>query len=187
MEVKGQAIKSIQKGVREKFGQEGFDRWLDAISAEAFIVYSQPIDTNTWFPMKTVLIDPMANIAQLFYEWDLKDAAWEFGRYSADFGLKGPYRLFVKISSAKFFLQKASDFMSAYYRPATIETHEYGHDFAVFRITKFPEMEKTIEYRIGGWMERALEINGCKDVKVAITKSLTTFDPYSEFKLSWST
>ncbi len=187
MEVKGRAIKSIQKYVREKFGQKGFDRWLDAISAEAYIVYSQPIDTNAWFPLKPILINPMANIAQLFYQWNLKDAAWEFGRYSADFGLKGPYRLFIKISSSKFFLQKASEFMSDYYRPSTIETTEYGDDFAVFRITKFPEMDKTTEYRISGWIERALEINGCKDVKVEITKSLTTFDPYTEFKINWTT
>jgi len=187
MEVKGRALKSIQKYVREKFGHEGFDQWLAAISTEAYMVYSLPIDANAWFPLKTMLIDPMANIAQLFYHWNLKDAAWEFGRYSADFGLKGPYRLLIKIGSPQFFLQKGAEFMSAYYRPSTIETTEYGDGFGVVRITKFPEMDKTIECRIGGWIQRALEINGCKDVKVEITKSLTTFDPYTEFKITWST
>jgi hypothetical protein len=121
------------------------------------------------------------------YQWNLKDAAWEFGRYSADFGLKGPYRLLVKIGSPQFFLQKGAEFMSAYYRPSTIETTEYGDGFGVVRITKFPEMDKTTECRIGGWIQRALEINGCKDVKVDITKSLTTFDAYTEFKITWST
>jgi hypothetical protein len=187
MEVKGRALKSIQKYVREKFGQEGFDRWLTAISTEAYMVYSQPIDANDWFPLKTMLVDPMANIAQLFYEWDLKKAAWELGRFSADFGLKGPYRLFIKIGSPTFFVQKSSEFMAAYYRPCTIETIEFRDGFGVVHISKFAEMEKTIEYRIGGWMERALEINGCKDVKVEITKSLTTFDPYTEYKITWAT
>ncbi|MDQ1351221.1 MAG: hypothetical protein QG657_1523 [Acidobacteriota bacterium] len=186
MEVKGRALKSIQKYVREKFGQEGFDRWLSAISTEAYMVYSQSIDANAWFPLKTMLIAPMANVAQLFYGWNLKDAAWDFGRYSADFGLKGPYRLLIKIGSPTFFVQKSSEFMSAYYRPSAIETTEYRDGFGVVRITKFPEIDKTIEYRIGGWIERALEINGCKDVKVEITKSLTTFDLYTELKITWS-
>lgn len=186
MEVKGRAIKSVQQYVRKKFGQEGFDRWLSAISTEAYIVYSQPIDTDQWYPLKTILIDPTANIAQLFYEWNLKEAAWEFGRYSADFGLKGPYRILVKLGSPQFFVQKSSEFMSAYYRPSTIES-ESGDGFAIVRITKFPEIDKTMEYRIGGWMQRALEINGCKDVKVDIKKSLTSFEPYTEYKITWDT
>lgn len=187
MEVKGRAVKSIQQYVRKKFGQEGFERWLSAISTEAYMVYSQPIDTDQWFPLKTILVDPTANIAQLFYEWNLKDAAWEFGRFSADFGLKGPYRLLVKLGSPKFFVQKSPEFMSAYYRPSIIETIESRDGSATVHITKFPEMDKTIEYRIGGWMERALEINGCQNVKVNITKSLTSFEPYTEYKITWDT
>jgi hypothetical protein len=185
MEVKGRALKSMQSYVRKKFGQEGFDRWLSAISTEAYMVYSQPIDTDQWFPLKTMLIDPTANIAQLFYEWDLKKAAWELGRFSADFGLKGPFRILVKIGSPNYFVHKSSEFMSAYYRPSTIETAESKDGLAIVHITKFPEIDKTIEYRIGGWMERALEINGCKNVKVNITKSLTSFEPYTEYKITW--
>jgi hypothetical protein len=33
--------------------------------------------------------------------------------------------------------------------------------------------EKVIEYRIGGWIEKALEISGNKDINVEITKSMT--------------
>lgn len=188
MEVKGRAIKSVQRYVKKKFGQEGLDRWLNAISAEAFIVYSQPIDTNQWFPLKTILIDPTANIAQLFYQWNLKEAAWDFGRYSADFGLKGPYRILAKIGSPNFLIKKSPEFMSAYYKPnCSIETVDSGNGFAIIHVSKFPDMEKTLEYRIAGWMERAMEINGCQHVKVEILKSLTSFDPYTEFKITWDT
>ncbi|MCU0287042.1 MAG: hypothetical protein MUF15_11680, partial [Acidobacteria bacterium] len=69
--------------------------------------------------------------------------------------------------------------------PSTIETAESKDGLAIVHITKFPEIDKTIEYRIGGWMERALEINGCKNVKVNITKSLTSFEPYTEYKITW--
>ena len=52
---------------------------------------------------------------------------------------------------------------------------------ALVRITHFPELDKTTEFRICGWMERALEISGCKEVKVEIIKSLTNFQPVSEY------
>lgn len=187
MEVRGRALKSIQKYVRKEFGQEGFDRWLSAISVDAYTVYAQNIDANEWFSLKTYLIEPTANIAQLFFKWDLKEASWQLGRFSADFGLKGPYRLFVKAGSAKFFLHKAAEFMSAYYRPSKIETQEYNEGDAVLRVLEFPEIDKTTEYRIAGWAQRALEINGCRDVDVEITKSLTAFDPHTEFRVRWTT
>ncbi len=46
------------------------------ISPVAWEVYSNS--------MKSLLLEPFANVAQLFYQWYLKAAAWEFGRESAD-------------------------------------------------------------------------------------------------------
>ena len=53
------------------------------------------------------------------------------------------------------------------------------------RISHFPELDKTTEFRICGWIERSLEISGSKNVKVEITKSLTNFQPVSEYELRW--
>ena len=186
-EVKGRVLKSIQKFIIKKFGKEGFDRWLDAISVEAYTIYAQPIDTNEWYPLKTALIDPMANVAQLFYKWDLKEAAWEFGRYAADFGLKGPYKALVKITSAKTMIYKSGDLLATYYRPCKAEVITFEDGRSVVRIKEFTDMDKTTEYRIAGWVQRGLEINGCKEVKVEITRSLTTFDPYTEYTITWET
>lgn len=187
MEVRGRALKSIQNFVRKEFGQEGFDRWLDTIPVEAYTVYSLSIDANEWFPLKKLLIEPTANIAQLFYEWDLKKASWEMGRYSADFGLKGPFRLFFKVGSTKFLIHKSSEILPMYYRPSEMEVAQYREGLIRLHITRFPEIDKTTEYRICGWTQRAMEINGRKNVEVEITKSLTTFDPCTEFRITWET
>jgi len=40
----------------------------------------------------------------------------------------------------------------------------------------------TIELRISGWRERALELCGSKNVKVTITKSLRKGDNLTEYK-----
>ena len=120
----------------------------------------------------------------MFFDWNLKTAAWELGRFSADFGLKY-LKLIVRIGSPNSLLNKASEIISSYYNPSKIEIVKTVDSKVIFRISNFPEMDKAVEYRIAGWIERALEINGCKNVKIGIPKSITNFQPYSEFRVSW--
>jgi hypothetical protein len=185
MEVRGKAIASIPKFVIKKFGKEGYEKFLDAISADAHSVFILPIKLNDWYPLQETLIQPCANIAQLFYKWDLEKASWELGRFSADFGIKTIHKLAIKMGSTEFFLNKASEFMSSYYRPATIGVGEIKNGYAELHITEFPEMDKTVEYRIAGWTQRTMEINGCKKVKVEITKSLCDLKSFTEMQITW--
>ena len=185
MMVRGKALASIPKFVSKKFGKTGYQQWMDTISAEAHAVYALNIDHDEWYPLRETLIQPCANIAQLFFEWDLKKAAWDLGRFSADYGLNNVFKLFVKKNTVDIFINKASEYMSSYYKPAEIEVAEVSESNSIIRITKFPEMDKTIEYRIAGWIQRALEINGCKGVQVDIPASLTNMKLYTEFQINW--
>ena len=47
-------------------------------------------------------------------------------------------------------------------------------------------MDRVIEYNIAGWMERALEITGCREVKVEITKSAAQQNTCTEYKVTWT-
>jgi hypothetical protein len=185
MLVSGKALIPMPKFVTKNFGKEGLERWLEAISVEAHRVFIFPIKPAGWYPLGDTLIKPTANIAQLFYNWDLKAAAWDLGRFSADSGLKNVLKLFVKLGPTQFFFNKATEFLTSYYRPSTIEIVEVKNNSGLFRITEFPEIDKAVEYRIAGWVQRALEINGRKNITIEIPKSLTDFKPYSEFRVSW--
>jgi len=185
MQVSGKALIPMPKFVTKNFGKEGLKSWLEAISVEAHRVFIFPIKQTGWYPLHDTLTKPTANIAQLFYNWDLKAAAWELGRFSADCGLKNVYKLFVKLGPTEFFFNKSTEFLSSYYRPSAINIVEVTENSGIFRITEFPEMDKAVEYRIAGWVQRALEINGRKNVTVEIPKSLTDFKHYSEFRVSW--
>ncbi len=184
MQVKGTAVASIPIFIREKFGEEGFKRWLDSISPEASKVYSSSILVSSWYPLKEILVEPSANICKLFYNGNLS-GVWECGRFSAEYGLRGIYKIFVKFGSPGFLIKRASIILPTYYKPSAIEVIENTRDYAILHITQFPEINKLIEFRIAGWMEHALEISGCKDVEIKITKSLTEGDPYTEFQDSW--
>lgn len=184
MKVKGSAVTTLPLFIKETFGEEAFQKWLEALSPEAKDTYSVPILTTNWYPLKTILSEPTQKICELFYNGNIK-GAWESGRFSAEHGLRGVYKVFIKFGSVHFLIKKASTILPSYYEPSSIEVIEFGDKKSIVHITKFEDADKTIDQRIGGWMERALEISGCKNVKVDITKSITKGDPITEFKLAW--
>ncbi|MCE5251514.1 hypothetical protein LLG96_14975 [bacterium] len=186
MEVKGEALLSIPLFILKKFGNKGYERWLDSLSPHAREVYSSPIHKGDWFPLRQLIIEPTQKICELFFNNSYR-GAWECGRYSAEYGLKGFYRILVKLSSPQILIKKAGPILSSYYKPSAIEIGESGKNFVQVRITKFPEIDKLIEHRIAGWMERAIEVCGCKNVTVVILKSLTENQPCTEYKISWKT
>jgi len=53
-------------------------------------------------------------------------------------------------------------------------------------ITKFEEPDAYVEQRIGGWIERAIEISGAKSCRVNLAQSLAKGDPLTEFVVTWS-
>ena len=185
MRVRGSLITTLPKIIRKKFGAEGLDQWLAKISPEARELYLESIDSKGWYPLQASLLEPFANVAQLFYNWDIKDAAWEFGRAGADMRFWGPSKALMKIPSPSFFVNKGFDYLKTYYDPCRVELIENKSNGCVQRIMEFPVPSSTVEYRVCGWVQRGLEICGCKDVQVEIPKSLVNLDPYTEFVVTW--
>jgi hypothetical protein len=186
VEVSGLAVATIPLFIKDKFGDEGFEKWLSKLEPEIQQIYKSVISVNKWFDIKQVFIEPTKILCDMFYEGDFK-AAWEFGRFSADYGLKGVLKVFVKLASVNYFINRASVVIPNYYTPMTMDviTNEKGH--AILQIPHFPGLHKIVELRIAGWMERALEITGnTKELDVKITKSLTEGDDYTEFEVKWS-
>jgi hypothetical protein len=185
MDVKGTAINSIPEFIVKKFGKEGFNQWLAAINEKARKVYEGNVLAGNWYPMKEVMVEPTRMMCELFYHGDVKGAR-EGGRYSAELGLKGVYRIFVKFGSPEFLIRKASAIFTSYYQPSEMKVVAQEDKKAVVHITQFSEASSLVENRIAGWMERALEISGCKNVKILITQSLAKGAPYTEIIASWA-
>ncbi|MCJ7772303.1 MAG: hypothetical protein MUP22_04115 [Desulfobacterales bacterium] len=184
MEVKGSAVNSVPEFVRVKFG-ERFDEWLDSLSEESKkIMKEHIIPAISWYPIKPSIIEPTRKICELFFGNDEK-GAWEAGRFSADKGLIGVYKIFVKLGSPKFIVGRAATIFSSYYKPSSMEIADQSEKKVVLHIIEFPELERLVELRICGWIERALEISGAKTVKVELTKSLTRQDPVTEIVVEW--
>jgi hypothetical protein len=120
----------------------------------------------------------------MFYGGNTKGAN-EMGRISADVALKGIYKLFVKAGSPQFIVSRASTILSSYYRPCELTVFESRDKNVTLHISKLTNMDRLIEERITGWIERALEINGCTNPSLKIGKSMAKGDPLTEMFVSW--
>jgi hypothetical protein len=185
MQVKGTAISSIPEFIAGKFGKEGLNQWLSALTENAKKVYQGAILAGNWYPVNEIMIEPTRKMCELFYREDLRGAR-EGGRFSAEKGLKGVYRIFVKLGSPEFLIRRASTIFTTYYQPSDMQVVSEEDRKAVVHITNFSEPSQLIENRIAGWMERALEISGCKGVKIQISQSLAKGAPFTEFIATWA-
>jgi hypothetical protein len=184
MEVKGSAIVVAPAFVGQQFGPQGLERFLIALSDDSRKLMSSAILVNEWYPIGPGFLEPTETICRLFYADNLR-GAWELGRFSADYALGGIYRAFVKLISVKYFIQRASVMMSTYYKPSRIEVASISDYNGVVQMTEFAAASPYVERRIAGWMQRALEIHGCREVRVEITRSLAGGDGYTEFTGNW--
>ena len=183
MEIKGTALVSLQEFVKKNF-QDRFDEWLNSLPETSQNIMKSSILTNSWYPIQDAVIEPTRKMCDLFYHGDIQ-GAWEAGRYSGEHALKGFYKVFVKIGSPEFILNKASRILPTYYKLSEMETITTRPKSSILRITKFPKPNVYLEYRIGGWIEKALEISGCKGLTVKITTSLANGDPVTEYLSEW--
>jgi hypothetical protein len=185
MEIKGIAVIAIRDFVKTKYGDK-FPVWLNGLHEDSRTIFSSAIDSTRWYSVNTAVIGPTKKIGELFYGNDIKNAAWECGRYSAEKGLSGIYKLFVKASTPSFIVSRASYVFERYYQPCKLKTTAANSKLAVLCLSDIENPEAIVEYRIAGWIEKALEISGCSGISVEITRSLTRGDEFTEFTSRWN-
>ncbi|MCK5028367.1 MAG: hypothetical protein KAR57_01945 [Bacteroidales bacterium] len=185
MEVKGTAVKSIKDYVEKKYSSQVND-WIQLLPESSAKIMNGGIFANNWYPMKDGAVEPTLAIAKMFYNNDKEKAALEAGRFSAEQGLKGVYKIFVRIASPNYLMQRARRVFTSYYSPSEISVANSHDKGLTLHITKFPNPEEVIEYRIAGWCEKALEFTNCKNVKANITQSLAKGDELTEIVITWN-
>lgn len=184
MQVKGTAVVSIPEFVRSQFGNR-YDEWVNSLTPVAKEIFEKKILASSWYPYQYAVVEPTSQICDLFFSGNER-GAWEGGRFSADFALKGVYKVFVKVGSPQFLISRGSKVFSSYYAPSRIEFTEIDSKHVIMRIVEFSEPKRLVECRIAGWMERALEISGCSDVDIQITASMAKGDSTTDFTAKWS-
>lgn len=185
MKIKGTAVQTIPDFIKQTHPTR-YNEWFDALSPASQKIFKGMIITNGWFPMSEALVEPLKTTASLFYHSNQETAARTMGRFSANAALTGVYKFFVKIGSPIFLIERSSSLMKTYFDPSEIKVLNSTPKGCTMQITHFPEPDEIIEWNIAGWIERALEISGCKNPKAVVTKSLAKKHETTEICISWN-
>jgi len=185
MYVKGTAIKSIPQFVKF-YHPDKFANFLDSLSESSKQIMGEVIIINYWYPIYEAYYFPLEAIRTLFFEGDTQKCATNIGRFSAQTALTGIYKIFLKLGSPNHIIQRATKIFSTYFNPAHLVVVDHSHKNCVFRVTEFGKMQEIAEYNILGWCEMALELSGCKNLKIQILSSISSGDPYTEYRASWA-
>ena len=182
MLVKGAVINATVGYVKAEY-PEWFDAWLAALSTECREVMADSTVVS-WYPLRLAMVEPTEKLCKLVGASG--DAvAWDLGRFSADFALRGVFRFFVRLGSPAFIIKRASRVFTTYYTNAVLRVPESGPSHAVVHILEFPEPHRLVDRRMGGFMERAVEISGAKNVKGTLVSSLADGDERTELRYTW--
>lgn len=184
MKIKGTAVQSIPEFIKKKHSDR-YTEWIEALPLDSQKIFKGIIITSGWYPIQDALIVPLKTISSVFFNNDQELTARTMGRFSADDALSGVYKFFVKMGSARFLIERATSLMKTYFQPCEIQVIYDSSNGCVMQITHFPEPDEIIEWNIAGWIERALEISGCKNTKAIVTQSLAKKHAMSEVTISW--
>lgn len=184
MEVKGSAVIVLPKFIESNFGEKNLNVWLESLSEEAKEVYKSKILISSWYPLKTTFAEPTRKMCDLFYNRDLM-GAWEVGRFSAEYALRKFYKAYMKVATVQSLTKRASQIFATYYRPSSTEVVNINENKTILKITEFSEMDEIVEMRILGWIEKILELCGCRNICLNVVKSLCRGNSASEIEVTW--
>ena len=183
MEVKGTAVLAIKEYVKNNFPTE-FKNWVDSLNPASKDIFAGSIDSTKWYGVKEGALEPTLKMSNLFFNGDALKGAWESGRYSAQKALTGIYKIFVKASSPSYIIQRASRVFSTYYQPCEMKVLNSTSNGCLVEISNMDNCYDVIDNRIAGWIEKALEISGAKEIKVKLTLKPGD-DTVREIIISW--
>ena len=184
MKVKGTVLSSSRSFVKENFSNRYKD-WLNGLPVKSREILANPIMASEWYDVEDGLIEPTRSVAMMFYNGDVSKAAWEMGRHSAEVGLTGIYKVFVLIATPQFMIKRGGKILSSFYQPSVLSTGNERPKGVDVVIAEFGRSSEITECRIGGWMEKALEICRVKNISVDKRKSLARGDDQTIYVVNW--
>ncbi len=184
MQVKGTAIKSTRDFMQNKF-PDLYTRWIDSLPKESRSIFTSTIDASSWYPIDEGYKIPVKKILELCYADDYQKGADLIGSYSAESALRGIYKVFLLIASPQYLVQRASKIFTTYFDPSNIEAKQVNSHSIEVRISSFDSIDENIEYRIAGWIRKALELANCEEPQYIINKSLAKGDTCTEILITW--
>ncbi len=183
LNLKGAAWKPIVKFVKVTFGNEAFTRVLESVSPPCREIASETILVNNWYEMS--LIEEFISTAdKLLGSGDLTIAR-KMGQYSAEFGIKTVYKVFMKVGTPEFVIKRAPVIWNRYYSKGKLEALVLEKGHVVLRLTDIGSISKVTCVRVTGWMEMTLKMSGAINSVVQHISCQSRGGSFEEWEGRW--
>jgi hypothetical protein len=154
--------------LRELFKEQGVDLekdFLKQLSTECQRLYKMALATT----MTDVKIQTAIYVAaaQTLYPHSV-DPLYELGLELANRSFKGIYRLFIRIPTPSFVINKAAAIWSTYYDTGVTGLEHVTKNSGDFLLKDIPELPKEALHYIGGHAVKLLQLAGAQNVRLDI-------------------
>jgi hypothetical protein len=183
-QVKGTAVVSTLRFIRERFGPEGVE--LVRADLDPALQASLPPEPlgSAWYPFP--LLVALGRAAARRFGGGLADFHRDLGRASADHGLNTIYRLLFRLGSPHFAVSHATRVWTAHYDSGRMRAVVIEPGHAVLELAGFGEPVPELCERLLGWMSRAVELAGGRDLRIVHGQCVLRGDPTCQFEGWWS-
>jgi hypothetical protein len=181
--VKGSAFASRILWVRLNHGERGVEKLAHAASPELADVVRQGAVMPRWYPFE-LFIEINAAIDRLFGKGDLA-LVRQLGRHGADANLTTIYRLFYKVGTTKWILERASRLWGMHYDSGRLIVRRFPGKEVEMEIKDFATPHRIHCDSVHGWAERSLELSGGKSIAVDAIECRAAGNERCRFHAIW--
>ena len=181
--VKGSAFASRMNWVRLNHGERGVARLAEKVSPELEQVVEQGAVMARWYPFE-LFVEINTAIDAVFGKADLT-LVRQLGRHGADANLTTIYRLFYKVGTTKWILERASRLWGMHYDSGRLIVRRFPGKEVEMEIKDFATPHRVHCDSVHGWAERSLELSGADEALVDELACRARGDDRCRFRAVW--
>jgi uncharacterized protein (TIGR02265 family) len=183
-QVRGHLLSSRLRYVRNKRGAEALERVLSRLAPQDQQVLRGWIEAQSWYPMD-VKHHLEEAIAKELSDMRTQELFLDIGRTAAESNLFAAQRQFVKAGDPQFMLESVAGVYHTFYSAGRQTYQKTGDRSAVIRTLDLEGVSPLDCLAMLGWLTRAIELCGGRDVRGVETACRARGADHCEFRFQW--
>jgi hypothetical protein len=182
-QTKGTSVAAVIRFVEKEWGTDGLARLAAAVRpVEAAGLVSGQVLAGSWYPFAHFVA--LLETAETLFGGQ-GDISRREGMYCADYDLRGVYRVFIKLASPSFLVERAGKVWRQYYDSGELVVTESGPAAITFELREFAAPHRAHCETVLGWSQRAAELTGVGKVTGHHPRCRARGDANCVFRVSW--
>lgn len=181
LKIKGIAILSTINFLKKSIGEEGYKNFLRNLSVQTQDILNN-IKADEWYDIR-ILVE--LNEASLRFFKNDKEIWKEIGRHSCEYSFSTIYKIYNDLASPEFIIKRSAQIWNDYYSEGKFKIVSQTQNSACVQVRDVNLVHPSVCIRITGWVEKALELAGAKNINLKHTLCRFSGSILEEWKAKW--